>query len=503
MTGMVDLQTNTGDVSPIASGFPEPSLEGWERLAEAALKGRSLDALGSRTADGVAFGPLHVAAPDFTSARVERAPGDSMRPWDARTLVAHPSPDDANAQALEDLAQGAASVLLRLQSTDCDGIVCNDESTLARVLQDVQTELAPVALSAPSRDLEAATWLSRAARRGPAARLAFHMDPLGAFARSGVGEDMDVRLESAGRLAVGLVDTHPLATAFLASGQVVHEAGGTEAQELGFAAACALAYARSAAAAGLDEGRALASVAFGCAADPRTFLGIAKVRALRMVAQRLSSACGRDGPVTIEARAGERTLSTLDCWTNLLRLTAAASGAVLGGADAIVVPPFTIPLTAGAGPPPAPPPAPPAATDDRFARRQARNVHLVLMEEAHLGRVEDPAGGSWFLEHLTVRLAQAAWAAMQVMERAGGALAILREGAFAAAVRTARDALDHDYARGVSSLIGVTENRAPVETRPTIDVAPRPTECAEAARGEICASLTPWRAAFLFESATQ
>ena len=63
----------------------------------------------------------------------------------------------------------------------------------------------------------------------------------------------------------------------------------------------------------------------------------------------------------------------------MLRLTAAGFGAAVGGADAVVLGSFTDAL----------------GLPTAFARRQARNTQLVLMEEAHLGRVADPAAGAW------------------------------------------------------------------------------------------------------------
>ncbi|WP_227651392.1 methylmalonyl-CoA mutase family protein, partial [Klebsiella pneumoniae] len=73
-----------------------------------------------------------------------------------------------------------------------------------------------------------------------------------------------------------------------------------------------------------------------------------------------------------------------------------------------------------------------------LARRQARNTQLVLMEESQLGRVADPAGGSWYLEHLTDALARAGWAAFRAIEQAGGAVAALAGGHVAAEAAKAR-----------------------------------------------------------------
>ena len=101
-----------------------------------------------------------------------------------------------------------------------------------------------------------------------------------------------------------------------------------------------------------------------------------------------------------------------DPWVNMLRTTVACLAAGVGGADAITVLPFDSAL----------------GLPDDFARRIARNTQAILLEESHLARVIDPAGGSWYVERLTDELARAAWDWFQEIERAGGQHAALRSG---------------------------------------------------------------------------
>ena len=134
-------------------------------------------------------------------------------------------------------------------------------------------------------------------------------------------------------------------------------------------------------------------------------------------------------------------LSAADPWTNLLRATAAGFGTGAGGADAVVLDPFDVAVE----------------TPTPLALRQARNIQLVLMEEAHLGRVADPAGGSWFVETLTRELAQAAWGMFQQIEAGGGIVAGLdRLAEEVAEARAGRDAALKD---GTTQMIGVTVHR--------------------------------------------
>jgi methylmalonyl-CoA mutase len=98
------------------------------------------------------------------------------------------------------------------------------------------------------------------------------------------------------------------------------------------------------------------------------------------------------------------------------------------------------------------------------------------MDEANVARVIDPAGGSWYVEHLTEELAKAAWAWFTEIERAGGMAAALDSGLVATrlaatwAQRSANIAHRRDPITGVSEFANLTE-RLPDRT-PAIE-APR------------------------------
>ncbi len=427
-------------VIPLASGFSPAARADWLALVAKTLKGAGPETLVRRTIDGLAIQPLYTAenspAP-FTPAR-----GDGGQDWDIRAAVADPDPAGANAEALEALAGGAASLLLTVDDGDGRGARLSGAEDLARVLEGVVTDVAPVALDAGFLGPLAAGWLDAAAKASPAAPLAFHLDPLSTFAAAGASPGpIGAHLDAATTAAVALAETYPRASLFLAGGQVVHEAGGSPAWELGFAAASAVAYAQALVAGGLPIAGAFARLTLGLAVDAEPLAAIAKLRAARMLWARITSACGVDAPARIEARSSRRMLTRADRWTNLIRLTSAGFGAAAGGADAIVLGAFTDAL----GP------------ADAFALRMARNTQLILMEEAHLGKVADPAGGAWALEALSADLARAAWSAFVAIEAAGGAAAALETGLIAQAVETARRALADDIAARAIRIIGVTD----------------------------------------------
>jgi methylmalonyl-CoA mutase len=447
-------------VIPLASGFPTATQADWAAMAARTLKGAPLESLTRRTLEGLPIEPFYEQA-DPAVGVIKATAG-----WDIRTLVRNPDPSGANAELLQDLAGGAASVVLKIDPTGASGVAVGSGESLGRLLEGVLVDVAPVALDAGFLGSKAADWLAAAAKGAPSAPLALHMDPLSAFAEAGASPGpMESHLIACAGVGARLADSYPKASLFLASGRVAHEAGGGEALELAVATSCALAYAKALVRAAMPIGQAFERVVLGLALDADYFVTIAKLRAARVVWSKLTGACGVDTPAKIEARSSGRMLTRADAWTNMIRLTAAGLGGAAGGADAVVLGAFTDAL----------------GLPTAFARRQARNTQLVLAEEAHLGRVADPAAGCAFLESLTGEIARAAWDRFQAIEAAGGAIAALESGLVAGEVAKARAEIAARIARRELKILGVTDFK-PTEEReaPLLSVIPTPVSAPSA-----------------------
>lgn len=440
----------------LAEGFAAPTRADWMKLVDKTIKGAPFETLIGRTDDGLPIQPLYTAEDAAAPAWPLARPNESERAWDIRTAVAHPDPAQANAEGLEDLEGGAASLIVRIDPAGRTGVAVGSADGLARVLDQVVLELAGVALDAGFLGPQAADWLAAAAKGSPGARLEFHLDPLSALAEAGSSPGpIEAHLTAAAGAAARLADSHPKASLFLASGRVAHEAGAGEALELGLAAASAVAYAKALVEAGLSMDEAFARITLGLSVDGTYFTGVAKLRAARAIWSRIAAACGAAAPARIEARSSRRMIARKDPWTNMLRLTAAGFAAAAGGADTIALGCFTDAL----------------GLPTRFARRQSRNTQLVLMEEAHLGRVADPAGGSWYLESLTDELARAGWAAFQAIEAEGGVAAALASGHVARTAEKTRAERQAAIAEGRQKIIGVTLYPNPAEGQVQVETA--------------------------------
>jgi methylmalonyl-CoA mutase len=227
-----------------------------------------------------------------------------------------------------------------------------------------------------------------------------------------------------------------------ADGRVIHNTGGSEAQELAYVLAVAVMYLRSLDAAGIALNEARRMVYFRLAADADEFLTIAKFRALRKLWARVEQACGlAPAPALITAETAWRMMTQRDPYVNMLRETIATVAAGLGGADAVTVLPFTQAIGLPNG----------------FARRVARNTQLLLIEESNLARVADPAAGSGAIEALTSDLCHKAWSLFQEIEQAGGVWAALESGLIQRLVAATRSEREAAVARRKDALTGTSD----------------------------------------------
>ncbi|MGW0121518.1 methylmalonyl-CoA mutase family protein [Streptomyces sp. NPDC003327] len=413
----------------LAAEFPAATHAQWQRLVAGVLSrsGRDVpeteaeDALSTALEDGLRARPLYTTEdaaadpglPGFAPfVRSGRAEGTTAAGWDVRQRHRAADPE----AVLTDLENGVTSLWL---AVGAGGVPVAE---LDRVLRDVYLDLAPVVLDAGAETAAAAdAFLAVLARRGvapEAARGNLGADPLGTEARTGTAYDGDGAAEGGFPATVGLArrcaETYPGLRAVTVDALPYHEAGGSAAEELGCSLATGVAYLRALTDGGLTLEQALGQLEFRYAATADQFLTIAKLRAARRLWARVAEACGAPaaGAQLQHAVTSPVMMTARDPWVNMLRTTVATLAAGVGGAESVTVLPFDHAI----------------GLPDAFARRIARNTSTILVEESHLARVIDPAGGSWYVERLTDELARAGWEFFQEIERAGGQAAALRSG---------------------------------------------------------------------------
>jgi methylmalonyl-CoA mutase len=449
------------------AGFPKALLSDWRDLADKALHGKGFeDTLVRCTASGIARGPLRTAKDDprnagtpgaFPFVRGINAKIDPHRPWHITQSFSMANPAAANAAILEDLAGGVSALLLYLDPAGKNGIAVHTRQDLQTVLAGVDLSIVPVLLQArPLNAAYAAMLVSIWQDIGlEHARGGLGFSPVGQTIRHGMDFDLlPEKLNRAAAFARWTADHAPnVATAIITS-SLIHEAGGSDALELAFAAAGGISYFKIFREYGLSPDEAANAIMFSLSLDADVPLGIAKLRAARRLWARLMSACTVGEParaMNIHVGTSKRMMSRLAPYTNVLRTSTAAFAAASGGAQFISVEPYDLAL----------------GTNDTKAQRIARNIQIILHEEVQAGRVIDPAGGAYAIEKLTDDLAEAAWAAFQEIERQGGLIKAAQSGWLAKTITAQREARLAAIRCGEVTIVGVTDFVEDGERLPT------------------------------------
>ena len=319
--------------------------------------------------------------------------------------VAGVAAEEFNAAVLAGLGEGVSALLVRVGES---GVA---PGQLEKVFEGVYLSMAPVILDAGA-DYRAASDVLL--------ELVNHVEPdQRAIVSIDLGAD-PLTAALSDRPAPPMTEVVGLAKqvagdqgvrAITVDGPAFHNLGANATWEIAGSIAAAVAYLRVLTESGLPVAKALSQISFRLAADDDQFMTIAKIRALRQLWARVAEVVGEPdgGAAVVHAETSLPMMTQRDPWVNMLRTTLAAFGAGVGGADTVLVYPFDVAIDGG---------FPGMATS--FARRMARNIQLLLLEESHVGRILDPAGGSWFVEDLTNQLAQQAWTHFQIIEQHGG-----------------------------------------------------------------------------------
>jgi len=407
-------------------------VESWKKLVEKGLKGAPFDKLVHRTPEGIELAPLYNERPEDPPppGAAPFVRGAALEPFKVCVRV-EPGDDvagelDGGAEAVWCGADDGAALELALERG-------------ALAVRDTQLEPAGAKAAGGGSVWSSCDWIGEMVR--------------GALPGSGDGA----------------LDAWPLASVVEQAGAgercirigglAFHDAGADPADELAFVLSSLVATLRHLDDAGIDLAAAERMLWAQVAVGRDTFGEVCKLRALRVLWHKVLAAAGVAGARldAIHAVCSSRTLSRRDPWVNMLRATTQVFAAVLGGAQLVTPLPYDAAL----------------ASRSPLGQRVARNTALVLREESQLGRVIDPAGGSFYIETRTDALARAAWERFTAIERDGGVVAMLRSGALRDRLEATWTAREAALARRKQPVLGVSEFANLSEAAPG-DPAPLP-----------------------------
>lgn len=417
---------------PDLDAFPEVDYQTWRDQLTESLGADPEKRLANTLLEGFSMRPLYTAADALHADAHTR--GIGAAPPTLRALIDHVELADVRAQLDEDRAGGAQAILLDM----LPGRALADPSRWSEAFEGGALGPLQVHLRAQLDDQLA----------GAEALLALWSNNP-AYSREGsLGLDPYSDAHAAVQLDAfkSLLEAAPIESNLF---EISTLDGENAAQALGLAAARGVALMRDLDSAGMDATQTILRARFLFALDADVFLGMATLRAARRIWSRVTEACGLGAQrMRLSAQTNPAALTKYDPWVNILRGTTSAFAAMVSGAEILTVLPFDQR----------------ARQSDAHARRLARNTALVLAQESGLAQVEDPGGGSWYLEQLTESLAQAGWSFFQQIEAQGGARQAQGDWLKKqfSQVRADRDALVHKRKRpftGLSEFPNLSEAR--------------------------------------------
>lgn len=446
--------TAPDDVPPTrdhAAGCDAPSFDRWRAEVESTFApGPDGDEhpgwkrLRARFAEGFTLFPLGMddgreLAPILRGSRPERG-------WEIAQRIAVSSVDELVDAAREEFANDVDRVELVLADSSAqrsrDGLPSRgavvDAQELARCLERLEpANRSRIVVDAGTRTAALAVAFGEQGRAIDGSAIEWAADPTGDALTQGGANDSAAWDD----LATVLTSGRGGSCVTLSTGGI-HEAGGHRAHELGALLSSTLATLKQLESRGVDPEPTLARARFDVRLGTHLYADAAKLRAWRLVwALFLEELGGPSIDVPIGASLSRRVLTRDDVWVNVLRASACAFSAAIGGADRVTLLPFD------------------AVWGDSTprSRRVTRNLHHVFQRESWLGEVDDPAAGSFSIEALTDELAERSWEVFRAIEARGGWYEGIRSGWLASEVQSARDAEQSLVARRRRPLTGVSE----------------------------------------------
>ena len=428
--------------------FPPVTTAEWREKVEADLKGAPFDKkLVWRTNEGFNVQPMYRAEDIENLSTTDSLPDEypfvrgtrTDNDWLARQEIDAADPVAANAKALDVLGKGITSLGFRMK--ECDA------ATVAALLKDIDIAKVEINFTACPRHCEelCASIVKYVKDHGAADtfRGSIDFNPFKKALKHGKPFPGDIAQMAADMISVAS-DVKGLRL-LGADSVMLSDAGAYIYQELGYALAWGAEWLTLLTDRGLSVDEVASRVKFNMGISSNYFMEIAKFRAARMlwaqIVELYKPASADACKMAVHAVTSRFNQTVYDAHVNLLRSQTECMSAALAGVDSITVTPFDAPYR----------------TPDDFSERIARNQQFLLKEESHLDKVVDPAGGSYYVETLTVAIAKEAWKLFLEVEDKGGFLAAVNDGEVQRAVRATSEKRHTDVARRKEILLGTNQ----------------------------------------------
>lgn len=430
--------------------FPPVSTEEWKAKVETDLKGADFQKkLVWRTNEGFNVQPMYRAEDIENLKTTDTLPGEypfvrgtrDNNDWAIRQDIVVECPKEANAKAKDIVTKGVTSLGFRVSEDSAD------IKSIETLLDGIDLKVIEVNFSCcPKNAIKVAVSLVdyiKANNLNEIFKGSINFDPFRRLLKHGADFAKDIK-EMAVELINTVADVKYLKVLAVDS-YMLNNSGAYIAQELGYALSWGNEWMSMLTDAGLTADVVAKRIKFNMGISSNYFMEIAKFRAGRMlwaqIVKQYNPSCDCSCKMNVNAITSEFNQTIYDAHVNLLRSQTEAMSAALAGVDSITVTPFDKQYK----------------TPDDFSERIARNQQFLLKEESHLDKIVDPAGGSYYIETLTVSIANEAWKLFLSVEDNGGFYTQLKEGKVQEAVNASAVKRLGDVARRKEVLLGTNQ----------------------------------------------
>ncbi|MCH2449872.1 MAG: methylmalonyl-CoA mutase subunit beta [Gracilimonas sp.] len=407
--------------------FPPISLEEWEEVIESDLKGKDYkDVLQWRSGEGVNVLPFY-RKEHLKDLKQNLVSVRTSASWDIIEPITDTDPEKANELALHTLRNGSTGLYFDLHSD-----TISSKEDLELLLRDIKIEFITLKFGPALSNPGIVQWLhticdDRDILNGKL-NIYFSFDPFSSAIRSGKLLDLD-------NIQKIWSKTGDLFSFMVTDSSVYANSGATIVQQIAFALAAGNEFL------GMNEKNAQ-KLYFNFASGPTYFPEIAKFRAFHLMwAQILKEYGIQEADTPVHSETAYWNKSKTDAHNNMLRATTEAMSAALAGCNVITVHPYNAHFEEPSG----------------FSSRIARNIQLILQEEAYLDKVADPGAGSYYIEVLTNKIAEESWKLFQETEAKGGFYKCLKEGFIQDEITRSRKEKISAYKEKEKVLVGVNK----------------------------------------------
>ncbi len=428
--------------------FPGISYDEWRAKVETDLKGADFNKkLVWRTNEGFNVQPIYRAEDIADLKTTDSLPGEypfirgtrTDNEWLTRQEILSEDPAEANKTAIEVLGKGVNSLGFKVAEPI--------EATVTALLDGIDLEKVEINFNCcPCKAMNLAEALVNYLK-AKGAEKSFHgsidFNPLRKALRHGAEINAEI-VEKAIKL-IKTVESVPSLRVLAVDSVLFCDGGAYIFQELGYALAWGAQWMTALTDAGLSAEEVADRIKFNMGVSSNYFMELAKFRAARMlwaqIVEQYKPASVDAAKMHVHAATSKFNQTIYDAHVNLLRSQTEAMSAALAGVDSITVVPFDTPYK----------------TPDAFSERIARNQQFLLKEESHLDKVVDPAGGSYYVETLTLSIAGEAWKLFLDVVDKGGFFAEVSDGNIQKAVNESCEKRHTDVARRKEILLGTNQ----------------------------------------------